>query len=83
MCWYIGIADVSCCAIETEPHGDLHHCSSALSAQVGELKHIRIGHDNTGMGPAWHLQVCNQILNRRRACETFAALIGLALHITI
>ncbi len=24
--------------------------------QVGELKYIKIGHDNTGMGPSWHLQ---------------------------
>jgi hypothetical protein len=25
--------------------------------QIGELKFIKIGHDNSGAGPSWHLQV--------------------------
>jgi hypothetical protein len=28
-----------------------------LEAAVGELQAIRIGHDNTGCGASWHLQV--------------------------
>ncbi|KAJ9527245.1 hypothetical protein QJQ45_025481 [Haematococcus lacustris] len=27
-----------------------------LEAAVGELRYIKIGHDNTGLGPSWHLQ---------------------------
>ncbi|PNH12713.1 Lipoxygenase y domain-containing protein 1 [Tetrabaena socialis] len=27
-----------------------------VEAAVGELKYIRIGHDNRGFGPSWHLQ---------------------------
>jgi hypothetical protein len=29
-----------------------------VEAAVGDLKYIKIGHDNSGLGPAWHLQVC-------------------------
>ena len=26
---------------------------------IGKLKHIKIGHDNSGLGPGWHLsKVC-------------------------
>jgi hypothetical protein len=28
-----------------------------VEATVGDLKYIKIGHDNTGVGPGWHLQV--------------------------
>ena len=28
-----------------------------VEATIGDLKYIRIGHDNTGPGPGWHLQV--------------------------
>jgi hypothetical protein len=29
-----------------------------LDAAVGDLQALRIGHDNSGLGPGWHLQVC-------------------------
>lgn len=32
-------------------------CTFELEAAVGELQALRIGHDNTGLGPSWHLQV--------------------------
>ena len=28
-----------------------------VEATIGDLKYIKIGHDNTGPGPGWHLQV--------------------------
>jgi len=27
-----------------------------IEAAIGNLKHIYIGHDNTGLGANWHLQ---------------------------
>eukprot|EP00798_Chlamydomonas_sp_ICE-L_P018435 gene18435-24911_t len=27
-----------------------------VNAKVGQVKFIKIGHDNTGLGPSWHLQ---------------------------
>lgn len=27
-----------------------------VEATVGDIKYIRIGHDNSGFGPSWHLQ---------------------------
>jgi hypothetical protein len=32
-------------------------CCFELDAGVGELQALRIGHDNSGLGPSWHLQV--------------------------
>jgi hypothetical protein len=30
---------------------------------IGELKQLRIGHDNSGLGPGWHLsKVCSELL---------------------
>ncbi|KAF6256823.1 hypothetical protein COO60DRAFT_1640423 [Scenedesmus sp. NREL 46B-D3] len=31
-------------------------CCFELDAAVGEVQALRIGHDNTGLGPSWHLQ---------------------------
>uniref|UniRef100_A0A383W527 PLAT domain-containing protein n=1 Tax=Tetradesmus obliquus TaxID=3088 RepID=A0A383W527_TETOB len=31
-------------------------CCFKLDAAVGELQALRIGHDNSGLGPTWHLQ---------------------------
>ena len=28
-----------------------------VEACIGDLKYIKIGHDNSGPGPGWHLQV--------------------------
>ena len=34
-----------------------------VEATIGDLKYIRIGHDNTGPGPGWHLQVYKLLIS--------------------